>query len=566
LEKSPSIIRTRFAPSPSGHLHVGGARTALFNWAFARKRGGRFILRIEDTDVKRSSDSASMGFLEDLKWLGILWDEGPEFEGCGGPPPEGDVKDVGSYFQSQRLHIYDKFIDQLIATGHAYRAFDTAEELEGARKRASAEGRDYRYDRESALAHPAASSAGCGDTRQHVVRFKVPDVAEVIVHDEVRGLVRTPREKLDDFVIRKADGYPTYHFAVVVDDELMGVTHVIRAEEHLSNTPRHVLLQDALGFRRPIYAHISIITNPDGSKMSKRDKDKALRAAVKERGLNAPKLTFIPADRWQWWVSHKDHQLEPYQAEMLATLFQIDLPEINVDDFRRAGYLPEALNNYLALLGWNPGENIEKFDMDFLVERFDFDRVIKGAAKFDRQKLLAFNNDAIAALPADAFVARLREHGMAFHPEFVEKLGSKFDLFARANQSRSKTLEDPFRGRGSRFFIEADDAIEVEDSKPVRKALLKGEPTGYELLEEVVPVLEAVSEWSVESLDGALKSIAESRAGGQLGRIAQPLRIAVSGGVVSPGIAETLVILGRESTLKRIRRCLAQRHLLTAAD
>jgi glutamyl-tRNA synthetase len=558
---STPVVRTRFAPSPSGHLHVGGARTALFNWAYARKRGGKFILRIEDTDVKRSSDSASMGFLADLKWLGILWDEGPEFEGCGGPA--NDIPDVGSYFQSQRLHIYDRYIEQLIEAGYAYRAFDTAEELDAARKRASSEGREYRYDRDRALANPNARSPVSANLPAHVVRFKIPDVREVIVNDEVRGEVRMPREKLDDFVIRKQDGYPTYHFAVVVDDELMGVTHVIRAEEHLSNTPKHVLLQDALGFRRPVYAHISIITNPDGSKMSKRDKDKALRKVVLERSIDAH-LDALSGERRKWWLSNKDHQLELEEAEVLATLLGVDLPEINVDDFRRAGYLPEALNNYLALLGWNPGENVEKFDRDFLVERFDFDRVIKGAAKFDRQKLLAFNNDAIAALPPHEFVSRLREHGRSFHPVFVEALGEKFDLFARANQSRSKTLEDPFRSCG--FLLQADESIEIEDSKAVRKVMLKGEPPGYDLLETVVPILEAVNEWSVEAVHAALESFVKDHAGGQLGRIAQPLRIAVSGGVVSPGIAETLAILGRDSTLARIRRCLSQRTALASAD
>jgi len=250
------IIRTRFAPSPSGHLHVGGARTALFCWAYAKKRGGRFILRIEDTDVKRSSDAASMAFLEDLAWLGIIWDEGPKLEHIGGG-------EYGPYFQSQRLETYNKSIHKLISEGHAYRAFETPPELDAARERARLEKRPYRYDRAALkLSHDQVQQY-LGDGKPHVVRFKIPDGLErVTFRDEVRGEVTVERTELDDFVIRKADGYPMYNFAVVIDDELMGVTHVIRAQEHLSNTTRHVMLQDALGFRRPVYAHISLINNP----------------------------------------------------------------------------------------------------------------------------------------------------------------------------------------------------------------------------------------------------------------------------------------------------------------
>ena len=214
-------IVTRFAPSPSGHLHVGGARTALFCWAYARRFGGRFILRIEDTDQKRSSDAASLAFLADLAWLGIGWDEGPEHDGNGGG-------DAGPYFCSERLDVYREQVDRLIADGHAYRAFETPEELDAARAAARAAGRDYRYDRAALELDQATIDAYLAEGRPHVVRFKVPDVDEVVVNDEVLGEVRVARAMLDDFVIVKADGFPTYHFAVVVDDELMGVTHVIR--------------------------------------------------------------------------------------------------------------------------------------------------------------------------------------------------------------------------------------------------------------------------------------------------------------------------------------------------
>lgn len=553
-----SIVRTRFAPSPSGHLHVGGARTALFCWAYAKGRDGKFILRIEDTDQKRSSDAASMAFLEDLKWLGIEWDEGPAFEGCGGGP-------FGPYHQSERLDIYNRHFEQLIAQGTAYRAFETPQELDAAREKARAEKRPYRYDRASLELPAQTIHRYVAEGRPHVVRFRLPDdLQTVTVHDEVRGEVTVTRNELDDFVIRKADGYPTYHFAVVVDDELMGVTHVIRAQEHLNNTPKHVLLQDALGFRRPAYAHISLINNPDGSKMSKRDKDKALRAAVKQRALQGPPIgpggtPIIAPETWQWWLAEKDHQLDLLDAERFADALGVSLPEVNVDDFRRHGYLPGVLVNYLALLGWSPGGDIEKFDAQFLIERFDFDRVVKTAAKFDREKLLAFNLDALQAMPREEFVRLFREHCREFHPEFLTKLSPEtFEMLARANHERSKTLEDPIKS--CRFFVLDDDEIVYEQSKAVTEALsggIKGDPNGYAHLEALLPILRGLSDWNVPTIEHAVKQYAEEHAEGKLGKVAQPLRIAVSGGVVSPAIFDTLAILGKDSVINRIMRCLA---------
>jgi glutamyl-tRNA synthetase len=501
-QAAPGTVRTRFAPSPTGHLHVGGARTALFCWAYAKGRNGKFVLRIEDTDQKRSSEAATSAMIEDLKWLGIDWDEGP-------------------FHQSQRLELYRQHAEVLVERGRAA--------LDGG-----------------------------------AVRFRVPREGTVSFHDEVRGDVSVSATELEDFVIVKADGYPTYHFAVVVDDELMGVTHVIRAQEHLSNTPRHVLLQEALGFRRPVYAHISLIFNPDGSKMSKRDKDRILRRAVEKSGLHAaPDLPgtgapAIPADRWGWWRSSPDRQLDLDDAERLAEALGVRLPEIDVEDFRRAGYLPEVMVNYLALLGWSPGEGVEKFSREFLVERFDLDRVIRSPARFDRDKLLAFNLDALQAMPPEAFRARLAAHGARYHPDFVGRLGEDFDLFARANQGRSKTLDDPYRS--CRFLLVPDVEIVYERTKGVQKALAgAARPTGYERLEAVLPVLESVREWTVGGLEEAVTGYAQQHAGGQLGGIAQPLRIAVTGGTVSPAIFETLALLGRDASLARIRRCLGVR-------
>lgn len=547
----PPIVRTRFAPSPSGHLHVGGARTALFCWAYARAKGGKFILRIEDTDQKRSSDAASMAFLEDLKWLGIDWDEGPEYEGCGGG-------DTGPYRQSERLDLYHKYIDQLIEEGKAYRAFETPEELDAARKKAREEKKNYRYDRAALSLDEATVQTYLDEKRPYVVRFKISDDEPVTIHDEVLGDVTTAPGELDDFVIQKADGYPTYHFAVVVDDELMGVTHVIRAQEHLNNTPKHVLLQRALGFRTPVFGHSSIIFNPDGSKMSKRDKDKTLRKFVKDKSITSSLV--IDQETWDWWLAKKDHQLDLVQAGKLAVELGVSLPEINVDDFRRAGYLPEVIINYLALLGWNPGDDLEKFDRDFLIQRFDLDRVQKSPAKFDRDKLLAFNLDAIQALAPEEFVIRYREHAQAYRPEFLEKLSEEqFATLAKANHSRAKTLDDTLSS--SRFFIVSDDEIVYEQTKAVRKALSGGgEPGGYDRLEAIVPILRDLSEWTSEAIEAAVKAYVQAHAEDKLGKIAQPLRIAVSGGTISPAIFDTLFILGRESVLKRIERCLAHRN------
>lgn len=543
---------TRFAPSPSGHLHVGGARTALFCWAFARGRGGRFILRIEDTDQKRSSDAASIGFLKDLRWLGVDWDEGPEYEGCGGG-------DHGPYFQSQRLSIYESHLQRLLRDGRAYLAFDTAEELAAQRDAARSRGAAFRYDGTAAKALPAAEierrlRAGM----PAVVRFSAPS-GSVTIRDEILGEATLPAGEIDDFVIRKADGFPTYHFAVVVDDELMGVTHVLRAQEHFNNTARHMLLQDALGFRRPVYGHLPLIFNPDGSKMSKRDKDKVLRAAVKERGLTAPPSSAAASTpggaEFAAWLKDKTVQLPIEQSTALADALGVALPEINVDDFRRSGYLPEVLCNFLALNGWSPGGDRERFDLAFLREAFDLSRVLKTPAKFDRAKLLAFNLDAIQSMSIDEFERRSRAHGEAYHPAFMACIPpASFRALCEASHPRSKTLDDLFRG--NRFLVVADDELPW-DAKSAAKLLAPG-GDGIGHLRAVRSLLESLGEWSAPSIEAAIKPYADREAGGRLGDVAQPLRLAVSGGTVSPPIFDTLAILGRRSVLARIDRALAR--------
>jgi glutamyl-tRNA synthetase len=305
-----------------------------------------------------------------------------------------------------------------------------------------------------------------------------------------------------------------------------------------------------------VYAHLPIICNPDGSKMSKRDKDKVLRRTVQERDLQAPPAGTVDAERFHAWLADKNTQLDADAATALAAALDVTLPEINVDDFRRSGYLPGVLCNFLALNGWSPGENIEKFDTEFLARRFDLKRVVKTPAKFDRVKLLSFNCDALTALPREEFVRLARAHGERYHAEFMRRLApEQFRLLADASHERSKTLDEMFRA--NRFLIVPDDALVWERSKGVEKALLGPEPNGLGVLRDLGAELAGEREWTAAALESRIKAYAERAAGGALGKVAQPLRIAVSGGTVSPPIFDTLVILGRDSTLARIRRCLA---------
>ncbi len=547
---------TRFAPSPTGHLHIGGARTALLCWAFARKAGGKFVLRIEDTDQTRSSESSMLGILEDLAWLGIEWDEGPTLE-YDGKTLGGDPRGVGPFFQAQRLDLYNAHIRQLIEEGKAYPAFESPEELEARRKEAIAAKTGYKYNR-AGLEVPLADRIARMDAGEpHVVRLKMPD-EPITVYDEILGEVTVGPEEFDDFIIRKRDGFPTYHLAVVVDDALMGVTHVLRGQEHLINTPRHIALQQALGFDTPTYGHMPLIFNPDGSKMSKRDKDKLAKKAVKEQKIEASPMDSVSDEDFAAWLKDKARQLASDDLIALAKVLGITLPEIDVEDFRAAGYLPGALNNYLALLGWNPktknedGTDLEHFDMDYLASHFTMGGMSKGQSKFDRVKLLSFNSDAIVALTDEDF-AKLWHQWAA---QYDKPLAQRFDeaamlTLAPAVKTRCKTLAD---GRGVvGFALMADGAI-VYDGKAVHKALIKGDKKGLELLIGFKAVVEGMDDFSPEAIEAAVKDYAESQGVG-MGKVAQPLRVAATGGAVSPPLGQTLAILGKKSVLARIGGC-----------
>ena len=486
---SESTVITRFAPSPTGHLHVGGARTALLNWAYARGHGGKFLLRIEDTDQTRSTAAAERAILDDLKWLGLDWDNADD-------EPR----------QSQRLDLYNDHMRRLLEADRAY-------EDDGA------------------------------------VRFRMPD-HDVVVVDQVLGEVRVPAGQTEDFVIRKRDGFPTYHFAVVVDDADMGVTHVIRGQEHLSNAPKHVALQQALGLPTPTYAHIPLIFNPDGSKMSKRDKAKTARAAalqsdLKARGLPSPGLNDALGD----FLDKKTDDLDIALA--IAAELNLQLPEIDVSDFQKSGYFPSVLCNYLALLGWNPGGDVEKFDNAFLCERFDFNRVGKKNAKFDREKLLAFNGDAIREMSVDDFATAWRnwcaEYRRDFHDKFDE---AAFVKLAEAYHQRTRVFSEACDM--AKFFVEDFDGY---DDKAVKKNLLKNDGEGLNALRQFRDELATLDPFDGAAAHELIKSFCE-RTGIGMGKVAQPLRIAVSGSAVTPPIDLTLDLLGRDTTLARVDRCL----------
>jgi glutamyl-tRNA synthetase len=478
---------TRFAPSPTGHLHIGSARTALFAYLLARQSGGKFIVRIEDTDRARHDEEAVGLIVEDLRWLGLDWDEGIE---VGGP--------AGPYRQSERLDLYTSHVDRLLAEGKAYYAFETAEELDALRAEARRRKEDFRYRRPETLPSEADAARAREAGRPVVVRFAVPD-RPVTVRDDVFGEVTTPPEAMDDFVIRKADGYPTFYLANVIDDELMGVNYITRGQEFLGQTWRQSVLREALGFSEPGYAHLPLIMDMQGRKLSKRD------------------------------------------------------GAVDIGAFRDQGYLPETLMNFVALLGWNPGGDREKLSMEDLVELFSVERIGKANARFDRDKLLAFNTEALSGASTDRLVAGLKDF-LARNPSSIP--AEDEDLLGRIVECN----------RGFRTFAELVEKVDVlfgpddafaYDEKAVKKNLLKNDGAGYDVLERVAPVL-AGTKFEPEALEAAITEFCRQNELG-MGKVAQPLRVALTGRTVSPPIVETLLFVGRQRVEARIRRCLAGR-------
>ncbi|NLO89042.1 MAG: glutamate--tRNA ligase [Clostridia bacterium] len=481
-------IRVRFAPSPTGPLHIGGARSALFNFLLARKYGGSVILRIEDTDLERSSRESEKDIMDSLRWLGLSWDEGPDI---GGP--------YGPYRQMERLDIYKKYVEKLFEKGYAYHCYCTEEELEQQRQELLAKGEMPRYTGVCYGLSEEERRKREEEGRKPVVRFRVPQDRIIEINDLVRGKVSFESSGIGDFIIVKSDGVPTYNFAVVVDDHEMGITHVIRAEEHLSNTPRQVLLYEALGLTPPEFAHISLILGKDRSKMSKR------------HGATS------------------------------------------INQYRREGYLPEAMVNFLALLGWSPEGEEEVFSVDQLIERFSMDRVAKSPAVFDLEKLRWLNGVYIRNSDLERIAGLalpyLQEAGYASEnpgPEEWERIKNVVEAVREYLGALSEITEHV------RIFFETQ--FDFEDEKAA--AVLR---------EEQVPaVMEALKSKlaGVDSLDkeGAKKLLKEVSKEVKLkGRkVFMPIRVALTGMTHGPELHDIIPLLGAEEVIRRVEASMAK--------
>ncbi|MBV2144592.1 glutamate--tRNA ligase [Falsochrobactrum sp. TDYN1] len=465
-------VVTRFAPSPTGFLHIGGARTALFNWLYARHSGGKMLLRIEDTDRERSTDAATAAILDGLSWLGLDWD--------------GDV-----ISQFERAPRHREVAEELVANGKAYYCYASPQELEEMREKARSEGRPPRYDGRWRERPSTEAPAGI----KPVIRIKAPQDGETVVRDAVQGDVRFPNKDLDDFIILRSDGTPTYMHAVVVDDHDMGVTDIIRGDDHLTNAARQTVIYNAMGWDVPQMAHIPLIHGADGAKLSKRH------------------------------------------------------GALGVDAYRAMGYLPEALRNYLVRLGWSHGDD-EIMSTEQMIEWFDVKDINKGAARFDFQKLEAINglymrtSDDNSLFDALVTVLPELEGGKELADALDDKHRAQLLAAMPGLKDRAKTLKELADGAK---FIFATRPLDLDEKAA---SLLNDE--GRAILGSVLPHLESVSEWNIEPLDAAVRAHAEA-AGLKLGKIAQPLRAALTGKATSPGVFDVLFVLGRQESLDRIR-------------
>ncbi|BAS27276.1 glutamate--tRNA ligase [Limnochorda pilosa] len=477
-------VRARFAPSPTGYLHVGGARTALFNWLFARHHGGTFVLRIEDTDALRSTEASVNVILEALHWLGLDWDEGPS---VGGP--------YGPYRQTERLDLYREYARRLADAGRAYRCYCSSEELNERRQALLKSGQAVKYDRKCLNLSKAERDRYEAEGRVPVLRFLADDQGETVVEDLIRGSVRFENHVLDDFVIIKSDGNPTYNFAVVVDDALMRITHVIRGEDHLSNTPRQIQVYQALDLPVPRFAHVPMILGPDRQRLSKR------------HGATS------------------------------------------VEQYREQGYLPEAMVNYLALLGWSLDDRHELFTREELVEHFSLERISKNPAIFDVKKIDWMNGVYLRSLPRERLAreaaARLEQAGY-LPPDQREASLPRLEAILEQVQARIKHLGElvPWT-----YYYFTD---EVQyDEKAVERFLTPEYVPA--MLAEAVHGLEALESFTVEGIQAVFEGLRERR-GMKLGDVLQPVRVALTGTTVSPGMYEVIHLLGRDAACRRLRR------------
>ncbi|ACF01754.1 glutamyl-tRNA synthetase [Rhodopseudomonas palustris TIE-1] len=464
-------VVTRFAPSPTGFLHIGGGRTALFNWLYARKHGGTMLLRIEDTDRQRSTQEAIDAILDGLKWLGIDWDG-------------------ATVYQFARAARHREVAEQLLAAGKAYRCYATAEELTAMRDKARAEGRAKLYDGSWRDRDPSEAPAGVKPT----IRLKAPLTGETVIEDQVQGRVAWQNENLDDLVLLRGDGTPTYMLAVVVDDHDMGVTHVIRGDDHLINAARQKQIYDAMEWELPVMAHIPLIHGPDGSKLSKRH------------------------------------------------------GALGVDAYRAMGYLPAALRNYLVRLGWSHGDQ-EIFTTQEMIDAFDLPAIGRSAARFDFAKLESLNGHYIRQSDDHSLVTLLEDllkyipQGPAIAAKFDDSIRAKLTQAMPGLKERAKTLIELLDNAG---FIFADRPLALD---PKAQAVLT--PETRQLIGRLRAALEDVSPWTAATTEAAMRAFAE-QAGLKLGAVAQPLRVALTGRTTSPGIFDVLAVLGRDECLSRL--------------
>ncbi len=457
-------VRTRFAPSPTGYLHVGGARTALFSWLYARRHGGTFVLRIEDTDLERSTTESVNAILEGMTWLGLEYDEGP-------------------FYQTERFDHYNAAIQKLMDDGLAYRCNCSRERIDNLREEAMRRKEKPRYD--GHCRHKELSP-----DEPHVIRFRNPDHGAVVVDDMVRGRVLFNNEELDDLIIRRTDGSPTYNLTVVVDDLDMEITHVIRGDDHLNNTPRQINILRALGHEPPRYGHVPMILGDDGARLSKRH------------------------------------------------------GAVSVMQYREQGFLPEALLNYLVRLGWSSGDQ-EIFSLDEMISLFDISDVNKAASAFNTEKLLWLNQHYIKAASPLRIAHLLSPHIGRLGIDPIK--GPNLVEVAEAQQERAKTLVE--MADISAFFYQD---FEQFDGQAAKKNL---RPVAREGLEKMREALDALDDWSPEALHQLVADVSEGL-GLKMGKVAQPLRVAVVGRAASPGIDVTLYLVGREACLRRIDKAL----------
>ncbi len=489
---SDKPVRVRFAPSPTGKLHIGGARTAIYNWAFARANGGTFILRIDDTDPTRSTDENTQVILRAMRWLGLDWDEGPEVGG-----------DYGPYFQTERLDVYRDAARKLVDEGRAYYCFCTPEKLEADRKAAQERHDPFQgYQRTCRDIDPAEAQRRVDAGEPYTIRIKVPqDRGDVVVHDAVHGDVTFNARELDDFIIFRSDGTPTYNFATVVDDADMGITHIIRGDDHLSNTPRQVMVYEALGAPVPVFAHISMILGADGKKLSKR------------HGATS------------------------------------------VEEYRDAGYLSDAFVNYLALLGWALDGDTTIVPRDVLASRFSLDHVSKNPATFDPEKLDWVNGQYLQAMDDSTFssevlmpqlvAAGLETEGAPAHDS------AWYDLLSSLLKPR--TTLAPQVVEKARFLYEGDEV--TLDEKSVSKNIAKeGVSACLEAAREALEAIDADG-WHAEAIDAALEELPE-RLGVGKRKVFQAVRVAECGNQVSPPLGASMELLGRDASLARLTRAM----------